>query len=153
MLAELAASRVELPGEKTPDEELWDYWVTRAKFRTKKERAVMTLFQLCIDLAEKDLPWWTMDLYERSLVGLKLDMFKSQRFRERLILKAKLMDAGEGAAPHLLAVSLSRTKPSGPSQTTLWESVLRSFHATTTNGLSRTLLAASVASSRCSLAR
>lgn len=46
------------------------------------------------------MPWWTMDLFERELVGLELDMFKSKKFKTKLMANGEdLLPAGEGGGP------------------------------------------------------
>ena len=95
MLVELREAGIQLPGEKDADEELWDFWLERQKFRNKKDRVMMNRFMACIHRAEKELPFWTIDSFEREYLGLELDMLSGKQIKDKLMAKAKDLDAGE----------------------------------------------------------
>jgi hypothetical protein len=99
MLAEIGEAGIELPGEQPADMELWELWKSRQSFRNKRDRVMLNRFQACIVRAEKELPFWSMDLFEREYVGLELDMLRSKKLRQRIVVKSKDRDAGEGAGP------------------------------------------------------
>jgi hypothetical protein len=96
--AELAAAGVELAGELDRDDEIFNLWATRARTQNKSDRIMLNRFASCIDRAEKELPFWTIDLFQREYCGLALDMFKSKRFREKMLLR-RADPAGEGGGP------------------------------------------------------
>ena len=80
------------------DLESWDLWKQRSGFRYKRDRVQLNRFQACIDRAEKELPFWSMDSFEREYVALELDMLKSQKLRHRIVAKGRDVDPGEDAA-------------------------------------------------------
>ena len=83
MLVELREAGIQLPGEKDSDEELWDFWLERQKFRNKRDRVMMNRFMACIHRAEKELPFWTIDSFEREYLGLELDMLSGKKRSRR----------------------------------------------------------------------
>ena len=87
MLQELKDAGVELPGEKDQDLELWDLFKNRGSLRRKREKVMRSRFQAFVHRAEKELPWWSMDLWEREYVGLELGMLDKKALAEK---KARL---------------------------------------------------------------
>jgi len=98
ILEEMREAGVELPGNESPDKEAYDYWCQRQSFRRKKDKVMMGRFCQFTHRMEHELQWWTMDLYEREVVGIELDMFKSAKFCRRMIKTASL-DIPEGGLP------------------------------------------------------
>jgi hypothetical protein len=39
--------------------------------------------------AEKLVPWWPFDLFEREMIGIELDMFKNKQFASKMIVRAQ----------------------------------------------------------------
>jgi hypothetical protein len=99
MCEEAKEAGLDLPGERDADEEMWDLWKQRQGFRNKRDRVMMNRFQMCIDRAEKEIQWWSMDSFEREYLGIEMDMFKSKKFCERLRAQKKDLDSGEQGGP------------------------------------------------------
>jgi hypothetical protein len=99
MLADLQSLGIELPGEQDPDIECFEFWKSRGTFK-KFDRVMMNRFMAGPTRAEKVVPWWNFDFFERQMVGLELDMFKSKRFEAKMIVKASALEpAGESGGP------------------------------------------------------
>lgn len=98
MAVEAREAGIELPGEKGVDDEMWDMWRQRQRFRNKRDRVMMNRFQMCLDRCDNEIKWWSMDSFEREYVALELGMMSSAKFRDKLVKQAK-DDVGESGGP------------------------------------------------------
>lgn len=97
MLADLAAMNVELPGQDSPENELWAWLAERDIFRRSGRRAELNRFMGSLETAQYNVLFWHVDLFERTFVALECDMLRGQGMQQKLVLKCGEAErVGEG---------------------------------------------------------
>ena len=112
----LQRNGVELPGEKEPAVEVFEWLRERALFGKAGRRTTMTRFAGAVYSCTKLVPWWAVDEFERTYIALEMD-FLGNKGISKLIISGEArasLDADEGGAS------------TGASRPTIHDAVLRS---------------------------
>ena len=100
----LADMGVELPGESSQEQEIFDFMKKRGFGVREGRRISMCRFMASVEGAAVNLPKWWVDAYESVAMSLELDLLKSKE------LKKLVLRIGASEAPGENAGSTSGTK-------------------------------------------
>ena len=91
----------QLDGDQDEDLQpvLWRMVKARSEHRALGYKANLNRFLGFIDKAEQNQPFWTMDLYERTTMGLALNYLSGKKYAEHVTIKSSAADeVPEGGA-------------------------------------------------------
>jgi hypothetical protein len=89
ILAEHEAAGISHPdGDLPADQALWNFLSARQHFAKVGRRVDLNRFCGSLEAAETNMPTWTTDLFERTLVALEHDFLKGRAFLNRIKVKA-----------------------------------------------------------------
>lgn len=88
MLKNLEEHGVQFSGEEDAETELWKWLEKRQKFVKAGRKTNLNRFQGSVTTAQRSLPYWWVDAFERVYTCLELDMMKGRQFMQRLVLRS-----------------------------------------------------------------
>lgn len=83
---ELKDAGIEFAGERSIEEEVWQYMKDRQRCRRKGRRIQLSRFLGSLQSASDNLKHWSVDAFERTFCALELDFLRGKKF-ERLVLR------------------------------------------------------------------
>ena len=78
------------------EQDVWDFVVNHQSNRCKRGRCNLNRFLGSLDCAEKALPFWSYDCWERTFLAIEHDMIKSNKMATIMIKAGPAEDIKEG---------------------------------------------------------
>ena len=94
MEAELRMHKISLPEADSIEASLWNYLGEYVLSQRKGYRCNLNRFLGSLSVAKKNLPQWSMQLWERTAMAIEMDMLHGKKF-EQLLVRPSPAEAAE----------------------------------------------------------
>lgn len=91
------AGILQFSGEESREATLWEWLKSRSRHGPMGRRVSMCRFGGMQHAAMSQRPYWTVNLFERTLLALEQDMLRGKKFEAKLTLKAKHVEGASGS--------------------------------------------------------